>query len=224
MVKSGGVMSETKIIHFPKGKSTRVINRRRAESRQVLSFLSLISLVLTALYFHDHIVSQNRPIYTVSDNNTSNTYSRGLASFDMNDSLRDLEWEKGLAKRLSGNEQFGRVPASFGRPSQGLDELRFGTLAGKYRIVSDATEKIVSLRYTENLETGDRPEFIEREQFLRNFKAKMSIAYNRFELVSSSQTAGEEYRLISEDGAVVGQAIFKMDGDGRVVSLDLRRQ
>lgn len=216
-------MSESKIIQFPKNKSTRVLSRRKAESRQVLSFLSLVSLVLTALYFHDHVASQNRPVYVISDNNSSNSYGRGLASFDMNDSLRDLDWEKSLAQRLSADEPFGRVPASFGRPSQGLDEIRFGALAGKYRIVSDAKEKIVSLRYTENLETADRPEFIEREQFLRHYKNKMSIAYTKFELVPSSQPGGEEYRLIGDEGEPVGHAIFKMDGDGRFISLDLRR-
>lgn len=216
---------KSQVIPFPKSKSARVIMRKNRESRQAMTSLGVLSFVLVAVFLNEHVLSSGRPNYVVSDNSSSSSLSdlnRAIASSRPMNPLRDLEWEQGLAKKLASTELKDRSPASFGRSVSSLDQIRFGTLAGKYRIGVDENEKLREIDYIESLDSGDRPQFVDRADFLRSYRSSMSIPFARFELAKADGTT-EVYLLKNDADQVVGQAQFRVDDEGRFLHLGLSR-
>lgn len=220
--------NNSRIIQFPKSKTTRVLSYQKSESKQILGALSLVSLVLVAIFANEQIVKSQRPIYVVSDNMNSSSMrdlNRAIASSRPLNPLRDLEWEHQLAKKLGkGNADLGeeseRAPASFGRQASHLDQIRFGVLAGKYRLSSDSSEKLKDIDYVESLDVGESPQYLNRQTFLRDFRQEMSLSYSTFEFAGLKGTT-EFYKLKDKKDQVVGQAQFVLDDQGRFLSFRL---
>jgi hypothetical protein len=218
----------SRIIPFPKSKTTRVLSYQKSESRQILGALSLVSLVLMAVFANDQMTKSQRPIYVVSDNMGSGSLrelNRAIASSRPMNPLRDLEWEHQLAKKLGkGNvedvQDVDRTPASFGRQASHLDQIRFGVLAGKYRLSADASEKLKDIDYVESLDAGESPQYLNRQNFLRDYREEMALQYSTFEFAGMKGTT-ELYRLKDSQNQVVGQAQFVLDDQGRFLSFKL---
>lgn len=219
--------SNFRVIQFPKSKTTRVLSYQKSEAKQILGALSLVSFVLVAIFANEQIVKSQRPIYVVSDNMNSGSMrdlNRAIASSRPMNPLRDLEWEHQLAKKLGkGSSEFDeteRSPASFGRQASNLDQIRFGVLAGKYRLNADASEKLKDIDYVESLDTGESPQYLNRQNFLRDYRQEMALPYSSFEFAGVKGTT-ELYQLKNSKNQVVGQAQFVLDDQGRFLSFKL---
>ncbi len=219
------------VIQFPARRSSKVIESTRAEGKQVLMALSLVSCVLAAVFANEQVLKTQRPIYVVSDNNDAESLSRlnrAIASAQPLNPLRDLEWEHKLAQRLGQNPKSieERTPASFGRPVSALDQVRFGALGGKYRISVksvNGTEKIDAIDYVESLDSSDRPQHFDRSQFLSEYKHSFSVDFARSEFQSRhGQT--EVYGLYDESHKEVGKAMVKLDEEEHFLALEFAPQ
>lgn len=214
---------KAQVLNFPKSKTTRVLNYQKSESRQILGALSLVSLVLIAVFANDQIVKTQRPVYVVSDNTDASTLrdlNRAIASSRPMNPLRDLEWEHQLAKKLQTED---RTPASFGRHVSSMDQIRFGVLAGKYRVSTDAGEKLKEIDYISSLEADEHPQFLDRESFLRKYKESMPLAYSTFEFSGLDGTT-EVYKLKDVKDQVIGLAQFTLDDQGRFLTFKLSQK
>jgi hypothetical protein len=217
---------KAQIISFPKAKTARVLSYQKSESRQILGALSLVSLVLVAIFANDQLTKTQRPIYIVSDNQSGTSISelnRAIASSRPMNPLRDLEWEHKLAKKLGHATDEERAPASFGRQVSGLDQIRFGVLAGKYRVSADASDKLKEIDYVASLEADEHPQYIDRESFLRKYRESMPLAYHTFEFKGINGTT-EVYSLKDSGDQVLGLAQFTLDDQGRFLSFKLSQK
>jgi hypothetical protein len=214
------------VIPFPRRRSGRVIESTRAEGKNILIALSVVSLVLVAVFTNEQVLKTQRPIYIVSDNSNTKSLSdlnRAIASTQPLNLLRDVEWEHRLAQRLGSVQRDGeRIPASFGRPTSDLDQIRFGTLGGKYHIAIksiNGLEKIESIDYVESLDSSDRPQTLNRTQFLKENRSYFAVEYASLEY-KGRMGSTEVYSLQDESSREVAQAIVKVDEDGRFLALD----
>ncbi len=203
--------------------------QKKARAYNAVLALSLVSLMLGALFINDSINRAQAPQYMVSDNTSSsdiNNLNRAIASAHPMNPFRDLEWEKKMADRLGQNRLEDRTPASVGRALSTVDQLRFGPLAGKYRVVDQAGSgeaKVQEISYVESSDVNDRPVFLEPQEFLRDYGALLAIPFAYFDRANNpSQVQIREFRLMDEQKQVVGMAAFIMDDEGRFISLKIR--
>lgn len=220
-----------KIVQFPKRRARKVIEAKKRESRQALVALSLVSLVLVAIFANEQVLKDQRPLYIVSDNSSSQSIqalNRAIASARPFNPLRDLEWEQQLAKKL-GHEAKPtelamaeeRAPASFGRQASILDQVRFGALAGKYRLAIkniEGEERVESIEYIDSMESGDRPQMLDRTQFLRDYSRIFAVNFVR-PAYSRLEGTTEVYTLEDSSRREVGEALVTVDDEGRFLSL-----
>lgn len=218
------------VIQFPARRSRRVIESTKAEGKQILMALSLVSLVLVAVFANEHVLKSQRPIYIVSDNVTTESLqklNRAIASARPWDSFRDVEWEHQLARRLGNTSGAGgRSPASFGRPVSDLDQVRFGALGGKYRISVksvNGNEKIDAIDYVESMDSSDRPQHLDRAQFLRDYRSSFAIEFTRPEYQGRTGST-EVYSLLDDARHEVGKAMVKIDEEEHFLALEFVRK
>jgi hypothetical protein len=228
-------MSQKNVIQFPAKKSGRVIESNRTEGHQALMALSLVSLVLVAVFTNEQVLKAQRPIYIVSDNTSTESLqelNRAIASARPLNPLRDIEWEHKLAKRLqedaaeSESLTVDRAPASFGRPVSSLDQVRFGKLGGKYRISFksvDGEEKVESIDYVESTDASDRPERFSRAQFLKEYKDAFIVKFESLEYQGRNGST-EVYSLRDQSQHEVAQAMVKLDEEDHFLSLEFTRK
>lgn len=216
-----------KIIPFPEKRMRREKRLQRAEARTAVISLSVASLLLGAVFLNDQLAKQGKSSYLISDNGQRiDNLNRAIASAQPMNPFRDLEWEKELAERLAKENPsvIGREPASVGRPVSSIDQLRFGTLAGKYRVEDQSIQsetKIKQIDYVQSDDVRDRAVYVEPEIFLKDFGGLMAVNFAYFDAANPGQQNVREYRLMDSDKKVVGRAAFVMDEEGRFLSLKI---
>lgn len=218
------------VISFPEKKSRKAQKRQRQGAQQAVLSFSLVSLMMGALLLNDSIARSGAARYVVSDNTSSSdiqNLNRAIASAHPMNPFRDLEWEKKLADRLGQDSLMERTPASVGKAATTLEQLRFGALAGKYRIVDQVAAgekaKVQEISYADSDDTNDRPVFLKPEEFLRDYGSLLAVDFSLFDRANNSaQTQVREYRLLNTSKKVVGMAAFTMNDEGRFLSLKIR--
>lgn len=215
------------VIHFPESKMKKAKKLQKAETKNSVLALSIVSLIMGALLFNESISRTVRPVYLISDNASQlDKLNRAIASAQPLNPFRDIEWEKSMAERLGQQPNLDeRNPASVGKSASQVDQLRFGVLAGKYHMADQtgvATEKIRDIEYVDSVDANDRPVFLEPDKFLVNYRSLLSVNFESFDKANPSQTNVREYRLMNGQKKVVGTAAFTMDDDGRFISLKVR--
>jgi hypothetical protein len=164
----------------------------------------------------------------VSDNTNASdlqNLNRAIASAHPMNPFRDLEWEKKMAKRLGQDPLEDRTPASIGKSVNSIEQLRFGPLAGKYRLLDrsiEKTTKVQEISYVESSEVNDKPVFIDPQQFLKDYGSLLSVDFALFDRANPMQEQIREFRLLNNSKQVVGTAAFIMDDEGRFLSLKVR--
>lgn len=210
-----------KMLKFPKEKSKRVTALQKAETKRLFASLSIISFILVAVFVSDFITRENRPVYVISDNNRNlQNLNRAIASAQPMNMFRDVEWEHQLAKKLGQMEE--RKPASIGQGANLTDQLRYGELAGKYRLIEKSLDqggRVKEIEYVDSLEAGDRPIYLrDREGFLSEYRKAFAVPFEKTQLDQSNKKE-ESYRLLDTQGRVIGKASFQFDEEGHFVSL-----
>lgn len=212
-----------KVVNFPKEKSKRARAYMKAEAKQVLMSLSLVSLFVGVILINDTVTRERTPIYIVSDNQSqSSDLNRAIASARPMNLFRDIEWEHDLAQKLGQEPAIDeRVPASVSRNLSSLDQLRYGPLAGKYSVVNRLFKddpKILEITYVDSYDVSDRPVFLNPEDFLTQYKDLVAVPFETYSLQEKSQSA-ETFRLLDKTQKPTGTAVFQMDEDGRLLSV-----
>jgi len=216
------------VISFPEKRMKQARKSQNTAAKQAVVSLSLVSLLLGALFLNDSLVRSQGPRYIVSDNTSSSdiqNLNRAIANAQPMNPFRDLEWEKKMAHRLGQDSIEDRTPASIGKSVNTLEQLRFGPLAGKYQVIDQASDqmtKIQEISYVESSEVNDRPVFLDPDQFLKDYGSLLAVDFSLFDKANPNQRQVREYRLLSDQKQVVGTAAFVMDDEGRFISLKVR--
>jgi hypothetical protein len=214
-----------KILPFPEKKMKRQKRLQRAETRTAVISLSVASLLLGAVLLNDQLARSGKSSYLISDNSHGiQELNRAIASATPMNPFRDLEWEKQLADKLARNRAFpaGREPSSIGHSVTSIDQLRFGTLAGKYRLEDQTVEssvKIKQIDYVKSDDVSDRAVFVNPEMFLKDYGSLLAVPFTFFDWANPGQNDIREYRLMDSDKKVIGRAAFVFDDEGRFISL-----
>ncbi|MCE3009351.1 MAG: hypothetical protein ACK5P6_12145 [Pseudobdellovibrionaceae bacterium] len=199
----------------------------KPEAQKVFLGIALIALVVSAVMTQEQKLNESRPFYMVSDSpDRLKDLNRAIASAQPMNLIEDVEWEHRLAQKLGKeNSLEARNPASQSRGLSSADQLRYGTLAGKYSIVHKLDEqtkdqKIFQIEYVTSSELNDRPVFLEPSEFLSDFKAHFAISFASFKL--ESEKAGQlVFQLQDQNQKSVGQAIFDTNDEGRFLKMRL---
>lgn len=214
---------ENKVISFPKEKAKKVTALKRLEGQRLFLTMSLFSLVLVAVFTNEKMMQAERPVYVVTNfqgPNRLDELNRAIASAQPVNVFRDVEWEHRLAERL-GQSEVDRQPASVSEKITLLDEMRYGPLAGKYRIRSVAStgdSNVAEIEYIDSNEITDKPiQIKDAKAFLLKYRSLMKVKFEKVELAKKAD-GQEEWRLF-QDQKPVGQARFKLDGKGQLLGL-----
>lgn len=199
--------------------------KRKAESRKAIISLSVVSIVLAAVFVNEQVSKSQRPQYLIAgESNSISDLNRAIASADPMNPFRDLEWEKELVQKLAKQNPsvVDREPAAIGRPVSTIEQLRFGALAGKYRIEDQSIKSEVKIRqidYVPSEDSEDRALYLNPEVFLKDYGALLAVDFQLFDRANPSQDQVREYRLLDSQKKVVGRASFVVDDEGRFISL-----
>jgi hypothetical protein len=201
----------------------QILSFPKKEAKRFMLSLSLLSLAVAALVLGERLNDQVRPAYILAGSPEKlQQINRAIASAQPYDLVEDIQWENDLAKRLSHLE---RAPAAVGHSPSQLDELRFGPLAGKYRI-SEESARISQIDYVDSPDVSDRPVFLRnRESFLKDYRELMSVGFAKVEFNerhAQSTYQIENYNLLDGNGKVMGSAAFQLDEIGRFLSLKVQ--
>ncbi len=196
-------MSSKNVIQFPSKARSRPTSQGKTrydlEQKKVLISASLFSIVL--------VVSLANRVLLRSNSEVVN--QRSLASVD-GVSTMNSQWEKSVAQSLSSN----RAPASVGQSPAAMDQLRVGTLQGKY-MVRFENGKITEIES----DSKELPEFAGSKEFLDEqrelINAKFSSAVLTDKQISTTKVV-ESYDLM-DSTKVVATADFEMDISGHLV-------
>lgn len=144
---------------------------------------------------------------------------RGIASVAANvDLKKQNQWEQQVAKDLSDKPSDGVLA---NKPSI-RDEMVFGFLEGKYG-VKTASGKVRSIEFLQ-MQGSEQAMFIpDRAGFLNRFKDAFAV---NFEKVGMAEKSGdlEKYKLIDSKNNILGEAAFKLNSQGQVISVDVIKQ
>ena len=216
-----------KILPFPEKRMKRQKRLQRAETRTAVISLSVASLLLGAVLLNDQLARSGKSSYLISDNSRNiQDLNRAIASATPMNPFRDLEWEKQLAERLAAKNGsvVGREPASIGRAVSTVDQLRFGTLAGKYRVEDQSVQsetKIKQIDYIQSEDVSDRAVYLNPDVFLKDYGALLAVPFSFYDAANPGQHNVREYRLLNSEKKVIGRAAFVLDEEGRFISLKI---
>lgn len=222
----------SQILQFPKDKSKRVRAQRKADGQKWFLTLSLFSFILVAVFSNEQMMKNQRPVYLISDNSPRSLeqVNRAIASAQPLNLFRDVEWEHSLAKRLGEKDESNRMPASTAQKISLLDQLRYGVLAGKYRLISSGSElqpdnmKLREIEYVESLEIADRPVQIEDHQkFLKQYGSLLPTGFSK-SVLAKNERGEETWHLLSESGQIVGRATMRFDDGGHFLGLKVQEE
>lgn len=221
---------DNQILQFPKEKSKRVQQLKKAEGQRLFLMLSLFSFILVAVLSNEQLLKSQRPIYLISDNSSHSLerVNRAIASAQPLNLFRDVEWEHSLAKRLAGEN---RLPASAPQAVTLFDQLRYGLLAGKYRIssasgsVSGSEAKgpqVKEVEYIDSQELADRPvQIADRREFLASYGQLLPVQFQTANLASTKDGV-ETWKLVSAEGHTVGEVQMRFDEAKRFLGLKVQ--
>lgn len=190
------------------------VQQKKKNKRVLLSFL-MFAIVVIAVTLSERINLDKRPQYILAGERIEKL-NRAIASAQPLNFVEDVHWEHQLVHNLDRYE--GRTPAAIGgQPSQ-MDQLRFGQLAGKYRI-SEISNMIHEIEYVESQDVSDRPVFLrDRESFLKEHRNLFIKSFEKIKL-DASAAQKEVYNLFDGTGKSVGKAAFLFDERGHFISL-----
>ena len=216
-----------KLLQFPKEKSKRAWALKKAEGQRLFLSMSLFSLILVAVFANEQMVRTERPIYLVSGNTQGpdrlDALNRAIASAQPVNVFRDLEWEHQLAKKLGREIEDGRQPASISQKITLMDDLRYGPLAGKYRIIASEQAGVAEIEYVDSSEITDKPVQIgDAASFLSKYRSLMGGGFETAALSYQGQ-GREEYQLLGADQNPVGRASVEFDGEGNLLKLSIQK-
>lgn len=224
------------VIEFPKSKSKKAKSFKRNESRQAVIALSVVTLIMGFVLINDSVTKSERTTYLVSDNgNSMKDLNRAIASAKPMNPFRDIEWEKGLAKKL-GKESLtakDRVPSSVGRQITVLEELQIATLKLKYSILNQPVGQeilVKEINYVDSQDVAEQPERLDPIVFLNAYKDLWIVPFSEIKRVPSAALTAEAadlntqetFMLYNEAEQVVGQAVFILNHEGRFLSLKFK--
>lgn len=204
------------------------IKRRKEDQgkKSAVISLTLIAFFLGALMVNDSLVRSQNPRYLVTDNTSSSDIqklNRAIANAQPMNLLRDIEWEKKMAERLSQDKIEDRTPASVGKPGGTLEQLRCGDpLRCNYHLIDANVEKGIKIReivYVDSEEVANRPSYVDPGKFLKDYGSLLAVEFSYFRPIESTQSRTLEYQLLNESEFPVGRASFQIDEDGRMLSL-----
>ncbi|PWU18484.1 MAG: hypothetical protein C5B49_07110 [Bdellovibrio sp.] len=223
-----------KILPFPKERSQRARALIKSEAQRLFLSMSLLSLILVAVYSTDHMMKSQRPVYLIATQESGSLsgpgseekLNRTVANFQPTEVFRDLDWERRLAERLGQNDS-ERAPASISQRVTLMDELKYGPLAGKYLIRASANDAkevkmdVAEIKYVESDEVSDQPIRIsDAKAFLMKYRSLMKVPFANVEL--SYKSDGQEvWQLLDSHQAPMGRAKLTFDDQGRFVRMSL---
>ncbi len=152
-----GSKESAKVIRLNTRLTRRMQMKLDLEQRKGAVIASVLSVIALATILNQSLIS----------NNQSDTHSRQIASLENEQKIKT--WKQDLLKDLSETKQ--RSLASYGEFPTPLEQLRMGTLEGKYSF--QVHENIIEeIKFIETAE-GDRPKsFRSYEEFVtENMKA-----------------------------------------------------
>jgi hypothetical protein len=203
-----------KILHFPAQRTRKVLALQKADSQRFFLAMSLFSVVLVAVF---------------ANVQSSSALRRAVASVQPLHAFRDLEWEKQIAQKLGQENPESRTPASVAERVSLMDDLRYGPLAGKYRMRSVASEaetietKLKEIEYVQSDEVTDKPVVLpDTKSFLIKYSGLLDADFANTELAYSKE--GEEmWQLLDRGQKVVGRALISTDSNGRLLGIKIER-
>lgn len=210
-----------KVIMFPKEKSKKVKSLQKQEAKKLFLSLSIFSVAVMAIVIGERINMSQRPQYVLAGSpDRMDRLNRAIASAQPLDVVEDIQSEHSLVRNI---DQFSRTPAAIGKQPSAADELRFGQLAGKYRI-AEMQSKINEIEYVDSSDITDRPIMLKNSaEFLAKNKDAFAVNFEKFEEDSSSASArAQVYKLFDKSGKAVGKAAFEFDHSGRFLSLKVQ--
>ncbi len=141
--------------------------------------------------------------------------NRGVASFEPTFSVKELKWEQELAGALSKKQD---LKAALPTSVSVLDELLFGYLEGKYGLRAE-NGKVKTLEFRQD-QMDDHPLAISNKiDFLNHNKKALGLNFFQVKLVSNRDQI-EVYQLLGQDQNSIGEVQFKLDKEGRVLSVE----
>ena len=214
----------SKVILFPKRRSQNVERMHQKQSKHILFTLSVLSLVLVAVFSNEQYNRARNPIIIVSDQKTGlQQLDRAIASAQPMDPFRDYEWEQKLAAKLADHktEIKDRTPASISTKSQKIELLRFGPLAGSYRLgLSSFEDKnlISEIEFFEQSEASLQAVTLDPAQFLQENKDLFSVSYDHFKRIEDGK-----FVLMNAKGEVTNTAEFTFGPEGEFLKLNFKK-
>jgi hypothetical protein len=226
---------------MPKHRVKRAEKLRRNESKKVMLSLSLVTVVMFLVFVADLIQKQSQPTILITDNAGSDHIIRGLApggtlkerlnyrkndlnnrmvASDNQQNFRDLEWEKKMIEKLSGQS---RSIASLKVSPE--DQFKYGYLGGNYRIVNEETNgemNLVSLEFSEgSSDLVAQPILFDVPTFVRSYRS-LGLHFSEYKIENVPE--GKKLILFSENNnrEVIGEVYIKLK-DNRLISAKVQR-
>lgn len=195
----------------------------KAESQRLFLSMSLMSLILVAVFSNEHLLSSQRPLYVSMNSHAPGqleSVNRAIASAQPVHIFRDLEWEHRLARKLGVTHDRG--PASVSENVTLMDEMKYGPLAGKYFIRTVASEdasQVKEIHYVDSDDISGKPVRLrDSRQFLLRYRRLMSIPYLTAELAYQADGL-EVWQLLDNQHNAVGRARMNYDSAGHFMGV-----
>jgi hypothetical protein len=215
-----------KLLSFPVEKSKKMTVLQKREAKKFALTLSIFSILVMAITLSEKMNLERRPQYAVAGADRIGQLNRAIASAHPLDFVEDVQGEHELIRKLNvlAGEQFSaREPASLGERPSRTDQLRYGQLAGKYRIAQDS-ERIKEIQYVDSSDVMDKPVTLpDAHSFLVENKDLFSIHFDKAES-ESSEAKTQVFRLFNNNGQSVGRAAFEFDENGHLLSLKVQEK
>jgi hypothetical protein len=215
---------KNKVLEFPKSQSLRKRLLDRGQDQKAVLGLSIISVLVVTIFLNEWIVKSQNSVNSIME------VHRGIASFEDRDSVEGIKWEHELAQKLAEEKDMAESRSAMSAVKPTIkDELVFGFLEGKYK-TQMVNAKIEGFAFSD-AQAGDQPLVIkEKAEFLKIFKSVFSIDFAKVVKVAKVQrletreASQELYRLLNASNKDLGQALFQLDEQGRVLSLKITTQ
>jgi hypothetical protein len=206
----------SKVLPFPKDKSKKMTALQRYEAKRLFLSFSLFSVIAVVIGVGQKM-NTGRPIYIVAGERTPQM-NRAIASTEQMETVENIKWGYTVVNKLNEEE---RNPAAIGSSPNPVDQLRFGELAGKYRVV-ESLNRVHEIEYVDSTDVTDRPVQIrDRDAFLRQNKSVFHVSFDST-MIESKSAQDEVYKLFNQKGGPVGKAAFHFDENGRFLSLKVQ--
>jgi len=203
---------ENKVLEFPKAQSIRKRLLDRGQDQKAVLGLSLVSVLVMTVFLNEWIVKSQNGIENAA------SLGRGIASFEENNALENIQWEHDLAQRLSQEKDSAKSLLA-AKPTL-KDELVFGFLEGKYS-TRVSNNKIESFEFADPM-ANEQPLIIKvKAEFLKIFKSVFSVNFAKVQL-DRKEAKREVYKLLGAGNQSLGLALFDLDDQGRVLALKFR--